>query len=73
MIPRLGGGNWLQHKRFSSLYRLENDSPSRGRKPCNIFIRSLILFQCRLENDSPSRGRKHKLPNKYHATSFLRV
>ena len=37
--------------------RLENDSPSRGRKLCIIL---LIQFnKCsRLENDSPSRGRK---------------
>ena len=34
MIPRLGDGNQLHHlEAFSKTFRLENDSPSRGRKP----------------------------------------
>ena len=57
MIPRLGDGN-KKSSGISSLtkvLRLENDSPSRGRK-----LKSAdedTLSTC-LENDSPSRGRK---------------
>ena len=57
MIPRLGDGNhrylW-QLPVFRS--RLENDSPSRGRKLC--LLQTLANPLSRLENDSPSRGRK---------------
>ena len=60
MIPRLGDGNFstmISGLVFSIFFRLENDSPSRGRKRCVVdsSVCSLIL---RLENDSPSRGRK---------------
>ena len=57
MIPRLGDGNdeyaiCLCH----NANRLENDSPSRGRKPdCTA---NYYIFGDSLENDSTSRGRK---------------
>ena len=38
--------------------RLENDSPSRGRKLVVVAFLMLKIF-ISLENDSPSRGRKH--------------
>ena len=35
MIPRLGDGNYVQVTLYTGfLLRLENDSPSRGRKLC---------------------------------------
>ena len=59
MIPRLGDGDSSLGPGFSGkfLTRLENDSPSRGRKliPYKFLI---ISPSPRLENDSPSRGRK---------------
>ena len=57
MIPRLGDGN---HIVFFSILQLkdslENDSPSRGRKPLLNFLAIGVIPS--LENDSPSRGRK---------------
>ena len=38
--------------------RLENDSPSRGRKRFLKELHRVLLSPRRLENDSPSRGRK---------------
>ena len=58
MIPRLGDGNMRQRARDEGALRLENDSPSRGRKQ---YLLSWNPFEERfisLENDSPSRGRK---------------
>ena len=59
MVPRLGDGNFksLQIRVFNP--RLENDSPSRGRKHF-VLDSSIIVVGKRLENDSPSRGRKHR-------------
>ena len=60
MIPRLGDGNinsLISSTDIST--RLENDSPSRGRKP--KYSRSGEMLDNRLENDSPSRGRKLSL------------
>ena len=60
MIPRLGDGNDNSHLMINfPYYSLENDSPSRGRKP--IYIPTIEEDDdfC-LENDSPSRGRKRK-------------
>ena len=59
MIPRLGDGNpEPPHSLSFLLLRLENDSPSRGRK---LTSSSVVLdhLTMSLENDSPSRGRKH--------------
>ena len=58
MIPRLGDGNqWLDLLEMlkSKFLSLENDSPSRGRKPTNAVSNEPVSS---LENDSPSRGRK---------------
>ena len=57
MIPRLGDGN-LHPPDDDRIYhhRLENDSPSRGRKPWKHKVGKDGLLS--LENDSPSRGRK---------------
>ena len=46
MIPRLGDGNPVSIGRFSSATqrRLENDSPSRGRK-LKVFEVRLSVFQ----------------------------
>ena len=58
MIPRLGDGNYVQVTLYTGfLLRLENDSPSRGRKQ-SIIIKRFLNLPNRLENDSPSRGRK---------------
>ena len=40
-------------------FRLENDSPSRGRKLRTTVATQSVTFS--LENDSPSRGRKRVL------------
>ena len=40
------------------MFRLENDSPSRGRKLYYLILKSVDDTTIRLENDSPSRGRK---------------
>ena len=57
MIPRLGDGNVLKPECGIILpHSLENDSPSRGRKPRSTKL--LFPFTVSLENDSPSRGRK---------------
>ena len=48
MIPRLGDGNHANlHYTFGATQRLENDSPSRGRKPLISFsvIESNALFR----------------------------
>ena len=55
MIPRLGDGNYAPALVIDFDNRLENDSPSRGRKPIKLFSMKYFLG---LENDSPSRGRK---------------
>ena len=44
MIPRLGDGNFVQNKEtrgmdYHYLQSLENDSPSRGRKPQDQLMR----------------------------------
>ena len=58
MIPRLGDGNLRSVAVKSNiLVSLENDSPSRGRKP-NLEHIQRYIFSDGLENDSPSRGRK---------------
>ena len=58
MIPRLGDGNLvLDGVAGPDGTCLENDSPSRGRKPLTKLLFN-ILNEKRLENDSPSRGRK---------------
>ena len=59
MIPRLGDGNLAGMRTSSVMVRLENDSPSRGRKPYQWKRRTGT--QLSLENDSPSRGRKLKV------------
>ena len=61
MIPRLGDGNdTLRYESSENFSRLENDSPSRGRKQAIFVIQITSIFNInRLENDSPSRGRKH--------------
>ena len=57
MIPRLGDGNIYGLFDAVKVFRLENDSPSRGRK--HGLVDALVVYQLdRLENDSPSRGRK---------------
>ena len=59
MIPRLGDGNIhdIQCNANSFSHRLENDSPSRGRKRYTQDGADGTTIKC-LENDSPSRGRK---------------
>ena len=64
MIPRLGDGNstWCI-KNHQHISRLENDSPSRGRK---LALQSAnVVNALSLENDSPSRGRKLYVPRYY--------
>ena len=56
MIPRLGDGNGRVKVGETERYSLENDSPSRGRKPRRAWNNARAVA-C-LENDSPSRGRK---------------
>ena len=59
MIPRLGDGNAVAVTPLAPLSpRLENDSPSRGRKHWRFAEYDLV--PAGLENDSPSRGRKHR-------------
>ena len=64
MIPRLGDGNIhdIQCNANSFSHRLENDSPSRGRKQV-IDDTQNDTTAVGLENDSPSRGRKLKISN----------
>ena len=58
MIPRLGDGNKHFDMGFIHAHLcLENDSPSRGRKPGAVPL-LVALPVPGLENDSPSRGRK---------------
>ena len=56
MIPRLGDGNVIPSCLVVLHQCLENDSPSRGRKP--LFKGITGIAKLSLENDSPSRGRK---------------
>ena len=59
MIPRLGDGNCRGRvsRPHKVQERLENDSPSRGRKHKPVFG-NIGRDDSSLENDSPSRGRK---------------
>ena len=58
MIPRLGDGNRMQNVLLVVLFRLEIDSPSRGRKLAEM--KAMKEKELSLEIDSPSRGRKHQ-------------
>ena len=66
MIPRLGDGNLQWHvtqQLYCLHFSLENESPSRGRKP--YLFKSCDHVTNSLENDYPSRGRKqHQI--QYH-------
>ncbi len=67
MIPRLGDGNPSTENDTSVLVLscLENDSPSRGRKPSYKDMIMRWAIDNSLENDSPSRGRKPDKVNEY--------
>ena len=60
MIPRLGDGNLAVCAAafVADVVGLENDSPSRGRKPFETG--EFLVGILGLENDSPSKGRKRK-------------
>ena len=72
MIPRLGDGNRLKIGCvIRTSYRLENDSPSRGRK--RRWFKSEPQEGDGLENDSPSRGRKPSAVNASLTFFFKRL